>query len=232
MLLAFGAGSVNAAAYLACQRFVTHVTGTLTQVSLHAGLWMLMLDYGFVLACFVLGAATSVLAIDGRYHRGKEPIYALPLTVVAVLLAAVALLGSTGMFGPFGQTVEEAVDFLLLSILSFAMGLQNATVATATGLAVRTTHMTGPASDLGVHLGTLLFARGDARKSALKGAALRAGKIISFILGGVAIVPLAKAAGFLAFLLPATLVLVAAALSFVPAWNGMATLRPAVRASS
>lgn len=217
MLLAFGAGSVNAAAFLACQRYVTHVTGTATRLGLDAGQWVLMIDYFIVLACFVLGAMTSVLALDGRVHRGKPPLHAVPLLAVAGLLTLVAALGALGFFGPFGATVEQPSDFALLSMLGFAMGLQNATVATSTGLAVRTTHMTGPASDLGVHLGTLFFATGEARQAALRGAALRAGKLASFILGGVAALYLARASGYLAFLLPVATVLVATASSFVPA---------------
>jgi uncharacterized membrane protein YoaK (UPF0700 family) len=216
MLLAFGAGSVNAAAFLACQRYVTHVTGTATRLGMDAGQWALMLEYGIVVACFVLGAMASVLALDGRVHRGRRPLHAAPLLVVAGLLSLVAALGALGFFGPFGATVEQPSDFALLSLLSFAMGLQNAAVATSTGLAVRTTHMTGPASDLGVHLATLFFATGDAREAALRGAALRAGKLGSFILGGVAALYLTRAVGYLVFLLPAATVLAATASSFVP----------------
>jgi len=216
MLLAFSGGAVNAGAFLACQRFVSHVTGTATRLGLDVGLWELMLDYGIVIACFVAGAMASVVALDGRYHRGKTPAYALPLVIVSAILVMVAMAGSVGIFGPFGQTVEEPADFALLSLLGFAMGLQNAAVATTTGLAIRTTHMTGPATDLGVHLATSLFAEGEARRAALRGAALRAGKITAFVLGAVAMVPVAHAGGYLAFLVPAAIVLIAAALSFVP----------------
>ena len=55
---------------------------------------------------------------------------------------------------------------MLLSILSFAMGLQNAAVATSTGLLVRTTHLTGPATDLGIHLVELCFVKGEAHTRA------------------------------------------------------------------
>lgn len=219
MLLAFGAGSVNAGAFLACQSFVSHVTGTATKVGMDTGIWAVMMDYGFVILFFIFGAMTSVLALDGRHHRGKAPLHALPLLLVSLLLAGVALAGTLGAFGPFGQTVEQSPEFLLLMILAFAMGLQNATVATTTGLAVRTTHMTGPASDLGVHLATAYFASGEARRAALKGAALRFGKMASFILGAAVIVPVAREAEYLAFLLPACIVLLATALSFVPAWS-------------
>jgi uncharacterized membrane protein YoaK (UPF0700 family) len=220
LLLAFGAGCVNAAAFLACQRYVTHVTGTATRLGMDAGQWALMFEYALVLACFVLGAMASVLALDGRVHRGKAPLHAAPLLAVAGLLGLVAVLGAAGVFGPFGATVEQPSDFALLSLLGFAMGLQNATVATSTGLAVRTTHMTGPASDLGVHLGTLVFATGAARAAALRGAALRAGKLASFILGAAAALYLTGAVGYLVFLLPVATILVAAASSFVPARQG------------
>ena len=171
LLLAFGAGSVNAGAFLACERFVTHVTGTVTRLGLDAGLWTLMLDYGIVLGCFIAGAMASVLALDARFHRGKAPLHALPLGIVATMLVGVALAGRLGAFGAFGQTVETAGAFALLSLLGFAMGLQNAAVASTTGLAIRTTHMTGPASDLGVHLASAYFTSGEARRAALRMAA-------------------------------------------------------------
>jgi uncharacterized membrane protein YoaK (UPF0700 family) len=220
MMLAFAAGAVNGTAFLACQRFVTHVTGTVSRIGLDVGIsWMLVLDYLIILVCFVAGAAASVIAIDGRRHRGKRALWAAPLTIVAAILVGVAATGQFGLFGEFGGTVEQPVDFFHLSILAFAMGLQNAAVAATTGLAVRTTHMTGPATDLGLHLGTVYFASGEARQSALRGALLRGGKIVSFALGGAAAFAFARPFGFLAFLLPASAVLTATALSFVESAN-------------
>ncbi len=211
LLLAMSAGSVNATAYLACQRFVTHVTGTATHVGLYRGSW-LVADYAAVLLAFVAGAMASVLAIDGRYHRGKRPLYDLPLFVVSFILVLVGLLGAAGVFGAFGG--EAQPDFLFLSLLSFAMGLQNAAVATSTGLVVRTTHLTGPATDLGIHLANAMYTGGETRRTALRGAMLRGGKIVSFVGGAAITVPIATYAGFLTFLIPAGLVLVASALSF------------------
>jgi uncharacterized membrane protein YoaK (UPF0700 family) len=217
VLLASAAGSVNATAFLACERFVTHVTGTATHIGLYRNSWLIIADYALVLLAFVAGAMASVLAIDGRYHRGKRPLYALPLIVVATILVGVAVSGGLGAFGPFGG-VQEQPDFLLLSLLSFAMGLQNAAVATCTGAVVRTTHLTGPATDLGVHLANTLYTSGETRRNAIRGATLRAAKILSFVGGASATVPIAANAGYLSFLVPAVLVLGATALSFVNAW--------------
>lgn len=223
-MLAFAAGSVNAIAFMACQRFVTHVTGTVSQIGMDvANLWLLF-DYLLVLACFVAGAMASVLAIDGRHHRGQRPLYALPLIVVSVVLAAAALFGALGAFGPFAGSVEQPSDFVFLSLLAFAMGLQNAAVATSTGLVVRTTHMTGPATDLGLHLANALYTTGEARRVALRSAALRAGKIFAFAAGSAAAIPLVGAFAYGALLLPAAVVLGATALSFLPASVSQPTL--------
>lgn len=216
LLLAFGAGMVNAIAFLACARFVTHVTGTVTRVGMDAAVLWLAADYALVVGAFVIGAMGSVLAIDGRHHRGKPPLYALPLLVVAATLTLVALLGRSGLFGQFGGAPEQNGDFALLALLAFAMGLQNAAVATSTGLAVRTTHLTGPATDLGVGLATWFYSEGDTKQAALRGAALRAGKLVAFALGAWAAVPLSASLGYLAFVAPAATVLIATASSFAP----------------
>ncbi len=216
LLLALAAGSVNAGAFLACQRFVTHITGLTTQLGMDVGLWELMAEYGVVVLCFILGAMASVTFLEARHQRGKKPLHALPLLIVSLMLAGIALAGQMGLFGPFGASVEQPSDFLLLSLLSFAMGLQNAAVSTSTGQAVRTTHVTGPATDLGVQLASAFITRSEARSKALQGAMLRAGKILAFASGGALMVPAVSAGGYLAFLIPGTFVLTATVLSFIP----------------
>lgn len=215
-LLALAAGSVNAGALLACDRFVTHVTGTVTRIGVDIHAWILMIDYGLVLLAFIVGAMASVLPIQARALRGRAPLHALPLVVVAAILASSGVAGHLGAFGPIGGELEEAADFALLCVLAFAMGLMNASVSTSTALAVRTTHMTGPATDFGVHLATAWISAGDARSQALRAAILRGTKIVSFGVGGALMVPLMSALGHVAFTIPAAFVLVATGLSFLP----------------
>lgn len=219
LLLAASAGAVNTVAFFACSRFVTHVTGTISHVGMDAGSVVLALDYGLVLACFVVGAMTAAALIDGRHHRKKPALYAAPLIAVSAILAGVALAGHAGWFGTFGGSVEGPRDFGFLSVLAFAMGLQNAAVATSTGMLVRTTHMTGPATDLGVHLTTAIYASGEDRRVALRHAALRAGKIAAFTIGAAVGAVLASRVGYGAFLVPAVVTLAATFLSFVPQSN-------------
>jgi uncharacterized membrane protein YoaK (UPF0700 family) len=221
ILLAFSSGCVNAGAVLACGRFVTHVTGTLTRIGV-APKWDLALDFLVVLLCFILGAMSSVLLIDGRHHRGRPPLYWLPLTLTAALLAIAGLIGLSGGFGTFGMDSDLPRDFALLSMLSLASGLQNAAVSSTTKLLVRTTHMSGPATDFGTDLAVAFFADGEPRKRALKGALLRGAKIMGFVLGGLAGAILGKHYGYALFFLPAALVSFANVRSFVPqlsAWR-------------
>jgi uncharacterized membrane protein YoaK (UPF0700 family) len=215
VLLAFSAGGVNAIAFAACQRFVTHVTGTVTLLGSEIRQPTLVLDYALVIGCFVLGAMASVLLINGRHYRGKTPLYWAPLSLVALVLAMVGVLGVSGTFGGFGGRADSP-DFLLLSLVSFAMGHQNAAVGTTTALAVRTTHMSGPATDLGVSLATCFYTAGEARARALRLGLLRFGKLISFAAGAVAMLPLTPHVGYAAFFLPAALTVLAIALSFAP----------------
>lgn len=211
--LAFSAGAVNAIALAACQRFVTHVTGTITLVGVdHADAW-LVVEYASVVVCFVLGAMTSVVLIDGRRLRYRQPWPLAPLGIVTAVLFFTAIAGSFGVFGPFGRTVETPGDFVLLSILGFAMGLQNAAVATTTGMIVRTTHMTGPVTDFAVALATA-FSGGERAivEAARQSARIRGAKILAFLMGALSGALAAGALQYRAFFLPAGVTLLASVL--------------------
>ncbi|CAN5379478.1 hypothetical protein BH10PLA2_BH10PLA2_19980 [soil metagenome] len=219
-LLAAAAGMVNGFAFLTCQQYVSHVTGTITRMGLewpHVGI---AAEYTAVLLSFMLGAVAAVLIIRTGVRRRGRLRWATPLVSVALILSVVAVAGEIKEFGPFGDKVaSDPPPALLLALLSFGMGIQNASVALSTGLAVRTTHMTGPTTDVGIHLATALLVKGKERWEALRGAGLRGGKIVAFMVGAGLSVPLASAFGYLALLTPALLILSAAALSFVPAWS-------------
>jgi uncharacterized membrane protein YoaK (UPF0700 family) len=220
LMLTFAAGCVNATAVFACGRFVTHVTGTVTRIGMEAGQLWLVLDLLVVLISFILGAMTSGLAINGRAHRGRSPRYATPLLAVALVDGAVALAGRLGAFGEFGAGLDRPGDFVFLSLLSFAMGLQNGAVATSTGQLVRTTHLTGPATDLGIHLAELLFIDPERRKVVRQHALLRTGKLAAFAVGAAAGLWLTPRVEYLALVVPAAVTLLATSISFIGARRG------------
>lgn len=214
LMLCMAAGAVNGIALLACERFVTHVTGTVTRLGVEVAHLNILLDFALVLACFVVGSMLAGLSINGRAYRGRRPYFSLPLWLASSIIGAVACAGHLGWLGVFGGRVDDPLDFVLLCSLSFAMGLQNAAVATSTGMLVRTTHLTGPATDLGLHLADMLTADATQSHIAKCHAALRAAKIFSYAVGAAVSVPLAHRLGFLGLLLPAAMIAVATVLSF------------------
>lgn len=220
LMLCFAAGAVNATSMLACSRFVTHVTGTVTRIGAAVAHLTLMLDFALVLAWFIAGAFMAQLILHGRFHRGKRPPFSLPLWAAAGITALVALLGHVGWLGPFGGDVDQIGDFLHLCALGFAMGLQNAAVATSTGQLVRTTHLTGPATDLGVHLADMLLADASTRELARRHALLRAGKLMSYAFGAAVATALCAKLAYLTLLVPALVIAIANLLSFAPFASG------------
>lgn len=213
-LLAFAAGAVNAGAFLACQRFVSHVTGTVTRIGIDAR-DLLALDYLLLLVAFVAGAAAAIL-LARKSGTASQPAYWAPLGLVSLLLLGVALGGEVGWFGPFGGSVETARDFALLAVLSFVMGMQNAAVASSTGMAVRTTHMTGPATDIGVALALIADGNADDRAVARRSLLLRGTKLCAFVVGGGVMAVLCPRITFMAFVVPAVAALGATLQSFAP----------------
>lgn len=203
MVLASGAGATNAIAFLACARFVTHVTGVATVIGTDAADLEHALDYSLVLAAFIGGAFTSEFVLgSGPIRKG----IGRALWIVASVLALVAVLGMLGGFDAFGSQFDDPRTFLFLGALAFAMGLQNGAVATATGGRVRTTHMTGPATDLGVGLARMLSPSHKERYAARQLVALRGIKLSGFIAGaGLGALLVSRGGGYLALLFPAAL---------------------------
>ena len=86
----------------------------------------------------------------------------------------------------FGQElISESPNLLAYSLL-FAMGLQNSLVTTISNATVRTTHLTGLFTDLGIELSQLFFYKLKEQKDKLYSSIkLRLTIILFFFLGGL-----------------------------------------------
>lgn len=147
--LAWVAGYTNILTVLTCGTVTSHVTGTVSQwgLDLVQGRWGLMLFTSFLLATFLAGAMISAVCTETGRRRGWESIYVLPIAVQASLLAAFAF--TVERLEP-GAAVGGARLYFMTGLASAAMGLQNATITRLSGGVVRTTHMTGVFTDLGL----------------------------------------------------------------------------------
>jgi uncharacterized membrane protein YoaK (UPF0700 family)/anti-anti-sigma regulatory factor len=114
----------------------------------------LLLFTSFLLVTFIGGAMTSALCTESGRRRGWESIYVLPMAVQAVLLAAFAIGLEWNSFRPIESGLRL---YVLTGLASMAMGLQNATITRISSGVVRTTHMTGVFTDLGLETVQFLF---------------------------------------------------------------------------
>lgn len=152
-VLAFVAGAINAGGFLAVHQYTSHMTGIVSAMADHVALGM----YGLALAAlgpllsFIAGAACCAIMINYSRRRDMHSLYALPLLVEAALLLSFGLLGAH--FAALG-TLSVPVTIMLLC---FMMGLQNAIITKLSNAEIRTTHITGIVTDIGIELGKLAY---------------------------------------------------------------------------
>ena len=210
-LLSLLAGSVNAGGLMACQRFVTHVTGfaTLAGIEIAQLEWKQAFAVISVPCYFLMGVMISAYLVDRRVHLKRPPLYATVMFVVAICLIVSAIGGHLDYFGPFGDVANLKKDYLLLALLSMASGLQNAAITTASGSTVRTTHLTGLSTDFGIGVVRAFYADVDLvqREKMKRANWLRFGSFISFVLGSSIGAVLFYKFNYLGFLFPAALAL-------------------------
>ncbi|WBO20681.1 YoaK family protein [Sphingomonas abietis] len=153
-VLASVAGGLNAAVFHAVGFFSANMTGNVSALSslLAYGRWLQGLGYLSIVMTFVGGAMASTLVIDAGLRRGMRPIYARVVIAEALLLA---LLWLTEVALP---RLVSGVPLLILG-LSFLMGLQNAVVTHISNARIRTTHVSGMATDVGIELAKLVHQR-------------------------------------------------------------------------
>lgn len=190
MVLAFQAGLINVGGLMACHSFVSHITGfaTLFVVDSRESGAMATIGILVVPLFFLVGAMVSGALIDLRLKLHKKPKYYVAFGVLFLLLSLAAVGGFNGFFGVFGESHHTTRDYTLIALLCLACGLQNGLVTLVSRSVVRTTHLTGITTDLGIGLVRILNSKriseslGDERKANF----MRAGIILWFLFGSAA----------------------------------------------
>lgn len=218
-LLALVAGAINAGGYLAVRQYTSHVTGIVSAVAdnLALGHLDLVVDGIVGVLSFLLGAMCSGILVSVARRRNLASEYALPLLLESVLILGFGLLGARM------ATFEGLLLPFTVILLCFIMGLQNAVVTKLSGAVIRTTHMTGVVTDLGIELGKLVYWNADrslpqpvrADRDRLQ---VLGGLLAAFLVGGVSGAYGFKAIGY-GFTIPIAVLL--AVISLVPAWDDL-----------
>jgi uncharacterized membrane protein YoaK (UPF0700 family) len=149
--LAFVAGAANAGGFLAVRQYTSHMSGIVAAMADNFALGSISLMFsGFAaVLAFLLGAFLTTLFVRWARARGLESEYALPLIAEAILLI---LFGVTGHEFAGGRVLGTVM------LLCFTMGLQNAIITKLSRSVIRTTHVTGMVTDIGIALGRIVLA--------------------------------------------------------------------------
>ncbi len=203
-VLASVAGFINVIGFLGFEhQAVTHLTGTTSMVAAAVSSLDLVgtLHFAMIIGSFVIGCVISGFVIrDSSLKLGDR--YGVALVLEAILLAlAVPLLNRGSAWGMYSA--------------SCACGLQNAMATTYSGTVVRTTHLSGMFTDLGIFLGhTLRGLPVDMRR--VKLCLLIIG---GFLFGGVAGAAIFRALSYNALFIPSAVAGGAAVIYRIYKWR-------------
>lgn len=151
-LLAFVAGAMNAGGFLLVHRYTSHMTGIVSGLAddLAIGAYPLIAAGALLVVAFVLGAIVTAILANWARRREWRAEYAPCLATEGALLLAFSTLAVDS-----GSADGAVVRATLL--LCFVMGLQNAMVTKVSRSEIRTTHVTGILTDIGIELGRWLY---------------------------------------------------------------------------
>ena len=142
------AGAVNAAGFVAIEQYTSHMTGLFAVIAGH------IVNNNAILAAsaligvitFIAGSAITTVIVQIAKKKQLYSRYALPLLIEAILLL---------YFSLQGDHLQSLYWFMPITIglLCSITGLQNSLVTKASGARLRTTHITGVVTDIGIDLG-------------------------------------------------------------------------------
>jgi uncharacterized membrane protein YoaK (UPF0700 family) len=139
------AGVINAAGFFAVGTYTSHMTGNVARIGAElvgGHLWLATRALAFV-GSFLSGAMISTLLVQHGKRVGGPPYWrALLLECALLFVFATVNVGS--------EHRAHLNSFTMTALICCAMGLQNAMVTKLSAARVRTTHMTGIVTDIGI----------------------------------------------------------------------------------
>jgi uncharacterized membrane protein YoaK (UPF0700 family) len=195
-LLGVTAGFVNAAGFLAFAVLTTNVTGhaALFAEGIAMQQWQNVRVIALWMFLFFAGAFLSSLIIS-RVGKNQQYSYVIPILIEIIILLCVALLG-------YKYDNSLVAREIFAGSLLFAMGLQNSLVSMVSGSVVRTTHLTGTFTDLGIELAQYIQKKHEDRPALSIRIKLHSAIIFFFLLGALGGAYLFRLHRFYAFFVP------------------------------
>ena len=178
-LLSFVAGIVNITGVLAVKTLTTNVTGHFAYFAeeLMLNNYSTAITFFIFTIFFLIGAFTSNFLSELISIKYPDLSHVVPISLEILVLTGVAYFGV-----PSDISISEGktIAFFML----FAMGIQNSLVTKISQSTVRTTHLTGLFTDLGIELSQLFFYKKVEEVKKLKTSIYLRFSIISFFFIG------------------------------------------------
>ncbi|ARV14302.1 YoaK family protein [Polaribacter sp. SA4-12] len=178
-VLSFVAGIVNVTGFLAFKQLTTNVTG-------HFALFMSDVAefkfwkgtiYFLYIFSFLFGSFLSSYLIEKYKENKRLNVFVIPTIIECIILISIGVLSNI---------IEIEFPNLIVCLLLVAMGIQNSFVTKISNAIVRTTHLTGLFTDLGIDISHLLFPKLLEQRDKLKeNIKLRLYIISFFFVGGL-----------------------------------------------
>ncbi|MGH8889698.1 MAG: YoaK family protein [Acidothermaceae bacterium] len=229
VVLALIGGFVDGAGYLLLQHvFVAHQSGNTaaSAVALTQGDWSLVVRRGTPIALFVLGVGLAAAGLEFAGRRHVRSLTALTLGVETALLVAFVVAGACCFSRTQLRTASNGPFVALLALLVLAMGVQTATLRKIGNRTVRTTYVTGMLTHLAEEVVGYVVERHDAHQESARSLADRRRRIrvllliwSTYALGAVVGGFVETAWSIYAFVLPAAVLVAAAAVDLRWPWH-------------
>ncbi|RTY80119.1 DUF1275 domain-containing protein [Flavobacterium sp. GSP27] len=178
-LLSFVAGIVNVTGVLSVHTLTTNVTGHFAYFAeeIMKQNYIAAITFFVFTIFFLLGAFTSNFLAELISKKHPDLSHVIPISLEMIVLIGI------GIFGLASELSSIEGKWIAFSML-FAMGIQNSLVTKISQSTVRTTHLTGLFTDLGIELSQLFFYKKPEENKKLKTSIyLRLSIIIFFFMG-------------------------------------------------
>ncbi|KJD35359.1 membrane protein [Tamlana sedimentorum] len=178
-ILSFVAGIVNVTGFLEFKQLTTNVTGHfalfMNDVA-HFEFWKGTIYFLFIFS-FLFGSFLSSFLIEKFKENRKLNVFVLPTIIECLILLSITIISNF-------ERIKYPNTFVCM--LLFAMGLQNSFVTKISNAIVRTTHLTGLFTDLGIELSQLFFPKSYPNREKIQSKIkLQIYIICFFFLGGI-----------------------------------------------
>lgn len=180
-LTAFSAGMVNIASLMIFFSFSSNVTGhyaILAEEILKGNWYQAGVVFSWIFLFFFGSFVSNMMVI---YLNGRNAYFAHALPIILEIMCLV----SVGIYGQFFYKETLTETEALLCLMLFAMGLQNGLTASISNFAVKTTHLTGITTDLGILFSMFTMKKFRENEMLVGKAKLLLSIVLAYVLGAV-----------------------------------------------